>query len=120
MFLKALAIRHDDRARHIRARMCNPEDYVRPPGLSQEEMGGLRACGKASGRGSKYERRWYALWEFLSGRDSKPPTTPYAGSEFQERMELAAADVANDHGIHEFANGFPADQRAEIHRSPTL
>lgn len=106
----------DDRMAHIQAQACNLVNVKLRPGLvlSPAQMGQLRNCGEASRTGSRYERRWYGIWDFLFP-DLPAPATPYAGSEFQERMDLAAADVASDNYIYEFANGFPVGRRQDIH-----
>ncbi|KAK4445454.1 hypothetical protein QBC34DRAFT_384253 [Podospora aff. communis PSN243] len=113
-FKKAGRQKHDDRANHVRGRKCIVADFQFPPGLlSPEQMDGLKECGEdSSQRGSKYERRWYALWTFLVN-GSAAPSTPYAGSEFQERMEIAAANVANNHQIREAVNRFAYGQQTE-------
>ncbi|KAK1753966.1 hypothetical protein QBC47DRAFT_414881 [Echria macrotheca] len=103
-----------DREHHINAQRCVQRDFVARPGLSQEKMNLLKNCGEANCSGTCYERRWYGIWYFIFP-GSRKPATPYAGSEFQERMDLAATDVAGGNRIQEFANRFPVDRHEEIH-----
>jgi hypothetical protein len=104
----------EERTAHIQARVCDLGRIELRPGLSLEQMGHLKHCREASRAGSRSERRWYGLWNFLFPH-LPAPATPYAGSEFQERMNLAAAHVVSDNHIDEFANRFPLDRRQEIY-----
>jgi len=106
--------KHDDRRKHIEAQACDLVHFKPLLGLSLQQIAALKSSNEANRTGSKYERRWYSLWDSLFPGELQPATA-YAGSEFQERMDLAAAHVSSDSQIHQFANGFPVDQHERIH-----
>ena len=106
--------KHEDREKHIQAQACDLVDFKPLAGLSPQQMADLKSSNEANRTGSRYERRWYSLWDSLFPGELQPATA-YAGSEFQERIDLAAAVVSSGTHIHEFAIRFPADQREKIH-----
>ncbi|KAK0643213.1 hypothetical protein B0T16DRAFT_178680 [Cercophora newfieldiana] len=104
--------KHEDRASHIRTRTCASVNFHPLTGLSPEQMERLKDCPEASGPGSRYERRWFGLWNVLFLESGyPPPDTPYTASEFQERIDLAAVEVINDTQFTDFGNVFPVNRQ---------